>query len=42
MLKCLICKMEVTRVQIAEDGWNTVQEAWFGRGNVVLKSERKS
>ena len=28
---------EITRILISELGWNTVQEAWFGSGNLVLK-----
>jgi hypothetical protein len=28
-----ICKMEITCLQMAEEGWNTVHEFWEGRGN---------
>ena len=41
-VKSFICKIEVTLITIAEEGWNTVQEALCGRGNVKLYNVRKA
>jgi hypothetical protein len=35
-VKTFIRKMEITLVAIFEERWKTVQEAWFGRGKVLL------
>jgi hypothetical protein len=32
MPKAVIRKTEITRILVANDGWNTVQEFWFGKG----------
>ena len=34
--------MEITLVAMADEGRNTVQEAWLGSGKILLKSVSKS
>ncbi len=41
-LKCVIPKVEITRVAIAEVGWDTVQEFWLGNSKLRLKKVSKS
>ena len=39
---CVVRNTEITLVHIACDGWNTFQEAWWGKGKKVLKRVRRS
>lgn len=39
---CTKCRMEITFINIADEGQKMVQYAWLGRGNMLLIKQHKS